>query len=84
MFHHKGNGRIPLDLPEPIGPVQTISEKLYVPVKEHPDVRTKNIVYAPKKCHCIQGNIHPRFIFALCLDELKFAHEEGENNTGRK
>lgn len=40
LFHHKGNGRIPLELPDPIGPVQTVSEKLYVPVKEHPDVRS--------------------------------------------
>lgn len=44
LFHHKGNGRIPLDLPEPIGPVQTISEKLYVPVKEHPDVSIKHYI----------------------------------------
>lgn len=38
LFHHKGNQREELALPDPIGPVQTFSEKLYVPSKEHPDV----------------------------------------------
>lgn len=38
LFHHKGNQREELQLPDPIGPVQTFSEKLYVPSKEHPDV----------------------------------------------
>ncbi|CAG0920991.1 unnamed protein product, partial [Notodromas monacha] len=28
----------PLNLPEPDGPMMTLSEKVYVPVKEHPDV----------------------------------------------
>jgi len=27
-----------LDLPEPVGPVVTLSEKLTIPVKEHPEV----------------------------------------------
>ncbi|XP_078333026.1 KH domain-containing RNA-binding protein qki.L-like isoform X2 [Crassostrea virginica] len=48
LFHHKGNGRIPLDLPEPIGPVQTISEKLYVPVKEHPDFNFVGRILGPR------------------------------------
>lgn len=48
LFHHKGNGRIPLELPEPIGPVQTISEKLYVPVKEHPDFNFVGRILGPR------------------------------------
>jgi len=27
-----------LDLPEPVGPAVTLSEKLTIPVKEHPEV----------------------------------------------
>ena len=38
LFHHKGNQREELLLPDGIGTVQTFSEKLYVPSKEHPDV----------------------------------------------
>jgi hypothetical protein len=38
LFHHKGNQREELALPDGIGTVQTFSEKLYVPSKEHPDV----------------------------------------------
>jgi len=38
LFHLSGNKVEPLDLPEPVGPVLTLSEKVYVPVKEHPDV----------------------------------------------
>lgn len=38
LFHLSGTKTEPLELPEPIGPVVTLSEKVYVPVKEHPDV----------------------------------------------
>lgn len=31
----------PLQLPEPDGETVTLNEKVYVPVKEHPDVSTK-------------------------------------------
>ncbi|XP_061193303.1 KH domain-containing RNA-binding protein qki.L-like isoform X6 [Saccostrea echinata] len=48
LFHHKGNGRIPLELPEPIGPVQTVSEKLYVPVKEHPEFNFVGRILGPR------------------------------------
>ncbi|XP_048765198.1 KH domain-containing RNA-binding protein qki.L-like isoform X1 [Ostrea edulis] len=48
LFHHKGNGRIPLELPDPIGPVQTVSEKLYVPVKEHPDFNFVGRILGPR------------------------------------
>lgn len=32
----------PLVLPEPEGPITTLTEKVYVPVKEHPDVSTNS------------------------------------------
>ena len=35
-----------LDLPEPVGPVVTLSEKLNIPVKEHPEVLTER-----NQCH---------------------------------
>lgn len=38
LFHLSGTKVEPLELPEPVGPVVTSSEKVYVPVKEHPDV----------------------------------------------
>ena len=41
LFHNKGSARDPLNLPEKAGPIVTLSEKLYVPVKEHPEVSTR-------------------------------------------
>lgn len=38
LFHMSGTKNEPLDLPEASGTVLTLSEKVYVPVKEHPDV----------------------------------------------
>jgi len=35
---HLGIDSEPLQLPEPVGPVVTLQEKLTVPVKDHPDV----------------------------------------------
>ena len=37
LFHFATN-KEPLSLPEPVGPVVTLSEKLYVPIKDYPDV----------------------------------------------
>ncbi|GFR63900.1 protein quaking-B [Elysia marginata] len=36
LFHHQSKRDV-LDLPEPLGPVVQLQEKLFVPVKEHPD-----------------------------------------------
>ena len=36
LFHHEF--KFNLELPEPAGPVSVITEKLYLPKKEHPDV----------------------------------------------
>ena len=40
LFQINGIAKQPLELPEPQGPVVTLSEKVYVPIKEHPDVST--------------------------------------------
>lgn len=38
LFQINGVKKEPLILPEADGPVTTLTEKVYVPVKEHPDV----------------------------------------------
>lgn len=38
LFQINGVKKEPLVLPEADGPVTTLTEKVYVPVKEHPDV----------------------------------------------
>lgn len=40
LFQINGVKKEPLVLPEPEGMVTTLTEKVYVPVKEHPDVST--------------------------------------------
>lgn len=40
LFQINGVKKEPLVLPEPEGEVTTLTEKVYVPVKEHPDVST--------------------------------------------
>lgn len=37
----------PLELPEAVGAVVTLSEKVYVPVKEHPDVSRFHFTLLP-------------------------------------
>lgn len=41
MYTDTMNGlvdKLPMDLPDPIGPIMQLQEKLFVPVKEYPDV----------------------------------------------
>lgn len=38
LFQINGVKKEPLELPEADGPPMTLNEKVYVPVKEHPDV----------------------------------------------
>lgn len=38
LFQISGRAKEPLVLPDPDGPVIAKTEKVYVPVKEHPDV----------------------------------------------
>lgn len=48
MYSDTVNGlvdRHPLELPEPIGPIIHLQEKLFVPVKEYPDVSSCFIHY---------------------------------------
>jgi len=40
-----------LDLPEAVGPVVTLSEKLTIPVKEHPEVRTSVVQSSSTQRH---------------------------------
>ncbi|KAJ6637793.1 Protein held out wings [Pseudolycoriella hygida] len=39
LFQINGVQKTPLQLPEPDGTPVTLNEKVYVPVKEHPDVK---------------------------------------------
>lgn len=44
MYSDTVNGlvdRHPLELPEPMGPIVHLQEKLFVPVKEYPDVSSQ-------------------------------------------
>lgn len=54
MFQINGVRKEPLTLPEPDGETVTLNEKVYVPVKEHPDVSTRffsNYILEEEKCH---------------------------------
>ncbi|KAK7480751.1 hypothetical protein BaRGS_00028012, partial [Batillaria attramentaria] len=46
LFHHQGKKE--LNLPEPHGPVVTLSEKLFVPVKDHPDFNFVGRILGPR------------------------------------
>jgi hypothetical protein len=46
LFQISGVKKEPLILPEPEGEITTLTEKVYVPVKEHPDVSEKSDFYA--------------------------------------
>lgn len=54
MYSDTVNGlvdRPPLELPEPVGAIVHLQEKLFVPVKEYPDVSADN----PRPLHFIVG-----------------------------
>jgi len=48
LFHLSGVKSEPLELPEACGPVVTLSEKVYVPVKEHPDFNFVGRILGPR------------------------------------
>ncbi|CAI9736943.1 protein quaking-B isoform X15 [Octopus vulgaris] len=48
LFHHKGNSRESLPLPASDGQAVTLSQKLYVPVKEHPDFNFVGRILGPR------------------------------------
>lgn len=45
LFQINGVKKEPLNLPEPEGPTVSLNEKVYVPVREHPDVSITNILF---------------------------------------
>lgn len=46
LFQINGVRKEPLQLPEPDGETVTLNEKVYVPVKEHPDVSQIKFIFA--------------------------------------
>lgn len=44
LFQINGVKKEPLTLPEPEGAMVTLNEKVYVPVREHPDVSLNRIM----------------------------------------
>ncbi|CAG9815266.1 unnamed protein product, partial [Phaedon cochleariae] len=48
LFQINGVKKEPLVLPEPDGPVTTLTEKVYVPVKEHPDFNFVGRILGPR------------------------------------
>ncbi|XP_052810086.1 KH domain-containing RNA-binding protein qki.L-like isoform X2 [Mya arenaria] len=48
LFHNKSTAREPLNLPDTQGPVVTLQEKLFVPVKEHPDFNFVGRILGPR------------------------------------
>jgi len=47
---HLNSAKDHMMLPDPVGPVLTLQEKLFVPVKDHPDVSIKSTI-----CNIAQG-----------------------------
>lgn len=43
LFQINGVKKEPLQLPEPEGQTVTLNEKVYVPIREHPDVSSNQI-----------------------------------------
>ncbi|XP_064616701.1 protein quaking-B-like isoform X2 [Liolophura sinensis] len=48
LFHNKGSDRPLLSLPDPVGPTITLSEKVFVPVKEFPDFNFVGRILGPR------------------------------------
>ncbi|XP_076054870.1 protein held out wings isoform X8 [Oratosquilla oratoria] len=48
LFHVNGGPREPLSLPEPQGASVSLSEKVYVPVKDHPDFNFVGRILGPR------------------------------------
>lgn len=57
------NGRDLEELPEAIGPVAQLQEKLYVPVKEYPDVSGRPPTF--DLSHCSPRHLLPLLLFTL-------------------
>ncbi|XP_066953198.1 protein held out wings isoform X7 [Macrobrachium rosenbergii] len=48
LFHINGGVKEPLTLPDPVGPPVTLSDKVYVPVKDHPDFNFVGRILGPR------------------------------------
>lgn len=59
------NGRDLEELPEAVGPVVQLQEKLYVPVKEYPDVSGRGATF-----HLSEGSL---FTFSCCHSSSSIA-----------
>lgn len=60
MYSDTVNGLVdkhPLELPEPVGPIVHLQEKLFVPVKEYPDVSIRVTRLSRLLLHHIANNI---------------------------
>lgn len=60
MYSDTVNGLVdkhPLELPEPVGPIVHLQEKLFVPVKEYPDVSIRVTRLSLLLLHHIANNI---------------------------
>ncbi|KAK8398326.1 hypothetical protein O3P69_003892 [Scylla paramamosain] len=48
LFQINGGQKEPLSLPEPVGPTVTLSDKVYVPVKDHPEFNFVGRILGPR------------------------------------
>ncbi|XP_042873901.1 protein held out wings-like isoform X1 [Penaeus japonicus] len=48
LFHINGGAKEPLSLPDPVGASVTLSDKVYVPVKEHPEFNFVGRILGPR------------------------------------
>lgn len=49
LFQISGVKKEPLVLPDPEGDITTLTEKVYVPVKEHPDVSVPHVRWISRR-----------------------------------
>ena len=59
LFQINGKKADPLVLPDASGPPVTLSEKVYVPIKDYPDVSTRSICPTKKGAHFIKHRDSP-------------------------
>lgn len=72
LFQINGVKKDPLVLPEPEGMITTLTEKVYVPVKEHPDVSFLSICNIKLYLKTLMGLIIESFDFISLLPDYKF------------
>lgn len=84
MYSDTVNGLVdkhPLELPEPVGPIVHLQEKLFVPVKEYPDVSIRVTRLSHLLLHHIANNIRA---FAWMVAGLIFRLEPEESVLKKK